>query len=199
MEAWVSHRRRLPRTHRSSLAQAEPPAQVVPEKYIPQRAETQLCDGVVMQIQQIPILIPLAVGAAATFCTIFIHAMPLAGTVWFVRREKSLGHTGRGFWIDMRIVALVILLAMAAHLIEIAVWAAVFLQCDEFGDIGTAFYHSAVNFTSLGYGDVLLSPHWRMLGPLEAADGLLMFGVSTAMIFAVILGLTQARFADLRD
>lgn len=152
-----------------------------------------------MQIQQIPILIPLAVGAAATFCTIFIHAMPLAGTVWFVRREKSLGHTGRGFWTDMRIVALVILLAMAAHLIEIAVWAAVFLQCDEFGDIGTAFYHSAVNFTSLGYGDVLLSPHWRMLGPLEAADGLLMFGVSTAMIFAVILGLTQARFADLRD
>lgn len=41
-------------------------------------------------------------------------------------------------------------------------------------------------------------PHWRLFGPLEAADGMLMFGVSTAMIFAVIQGLIQARFVDLK-
>lgn len=155
-------------------------------------------DGGITQIQQIPILIPLVVGAAATICTIFIQAMPLAGTLWFIRREKSLGHTGKGFWSDVGIVTPVILLAMTAHLIEIALWAIVFLLCGEFGNMGTAYYHSSVNFTTLGYGDVLLSPHWRMLGPLEAADGLLMFGVSTGMIFAVILGLVQARYVDLR-
>jgi hypothetical protein len=44
-----------------------------------------------------------------------------------------------------------------------------------------------------------MTPSWRLLGPLEAANGMLMFGVSTAMIFAVIQRLIQARFLDLRD
>jgi hypothetical protein len=52
---------------------------------------------------------------------------------------------------------------------------------------------------TLGYGDLIMSPKWKLLGPLEAANGILMFGVSTAMIFTLILRLTQARFADLRD
>jgi len=152
-----------------------------------------------MQTQQIPILLPLAVGSVAVFCTVLIHAMPLAGTLWFVRREKGLGHTGRSFWGDTRIVVLIILFVMVAHLVEIALWAVVFLLCGEFVDMGTAYYHSAVNFTTLGYGDLLLSPRWRMLGPLEAGNGMLLFGVSTAIVFAVILGLAQARFADLKE
>ena len=49
------------------------------------------------------------------------------------------------------------------------------------------------------YGDVVMTPAWRFLGPLEAANGTLMFGVSTAMIFAVIHRLLLARFVDLRD
>jgi hypothetical protein len=44
-----------------------------------------------------------------------------------------------------------------------------------------------------------MSPAWRLLGPLEAANGMLMFGVSTAMVFAVIQRLIEARFADLKD
>ena len=149
-------------------------------------------------MHQIPILLPLVVGTGAMLCTILIYAMPVGGTIWFVRRERKIGHTGRDFWTDTRIVVPVVLLAMVAHLIEIALWAIVFLLCGEFADIGTAYYHSAVNFTTLGYGDVLLSPHWRMLGPLEAATGMLMFGVSTAQVFTVILRLAQTRFADLR-
>lgn len=149
-------------------------------------------------MHQIPILLPLVVGIGATLCTVLIHAIPVGGTIWFVRREREIGHTGRDFWTDTKIVVPVVLLAMVAHLIEIALWAIVFLLCGEFADIGTAYYHSAVNFTTLGYGDVLLSPHWRMLGPLEAANGMLMFGVSTAQVFTVILRLAQTRFADLR-
>jgi len=156
-------------------------------------------DAGIIQIHQIPVLLPLAVGSVAILCTILIHAMPLAGTLWFVRREKSLGHMGRSFWSDTRIVVLVILFAMVAHLIEIALWAVIFLLCGEFADMGTAYYHSAVNFTTLGYGDLLLSPRWRMLGPLEAGNGMLLFGVSTAMVFTLILGLAQARFTDLRE
>jgi nucleoside-diphosphate-sugar epimerase len=46
---------------------------------------------------------------------------------------------------------------------------------------------AAVNYTSLGYGDLIKTPSWRLLGPLETANGMLLFGVSTAMIFAVML------------
>jgi hypothetical protein len=151
------------------------------------------------QLHRVAIVLPLLVGAGATVCTICIHAMAVGGTVNLVRREQKLGRLGTGFSIDLPIVAIVILLALVAHLVEIAVWAALFIVCGEFADFGTAFYHSAVNYTTLGYGDLIMSPSWRLLGPLEAADGSLMFGLSTAIAFAVVLRLIQARYADLRN
>ncbi|MGB2668355.1 MAG: ion channel [Candidatus Acidiferrum sp.] len=151
------------------------------------------------QIHRIPILIPLAVGVITFACTIFVHELPLGATVTLVRRGKRLGLAGASFWSDFAIVALIILFSLVAHLIEIGLWAAVFMICGEFHEFGVAYYHSAVNYTTLGYGDLIMSPKWRLLGPLEAANGILMFGVSTAMIFTLILRLTQARFVDLKD
>jgi hypothetical protein len=152
-----------------------------------------------IQTHQIAIWIPLAVSLFTAAGTMFIHALPLRATVDFVRYEKKLRRMGAGFWSDVRIVALVISYALVAHLVEMALWAVLFVVCGEFPAFGTAFYHSAVNFTTLGYGDVVMTPSWRLLGPLEAANGVLMFGVSTAMVFAVIQRLIHARFADLRD
>jgi len=151
------------------------------------------------QIPRIPVLIPLAVGAITFAWTISVHVLPAAATVTIVRREKKLGPAGVSFWSEFAIVALIISFALVAHLIEIALWAAVFMICGEFHEFGLAYYHSAVNYTTLGYGDLIMSPKWRLLGPLEAANGILMFGVSTAMIFALILRLTQTRFLDLKD
>lgn len=144
-------------------------------------------------------LLPLTVGVVAFLCTIFVHALPLGATVSIVRREKRLGQAGVSLWINFATVALIIVVALMAHLIEIALWAVVFVACGEFLSFGTAYYHSAVNYTTLGYGDLIMSTRWRLLGPLEAASGILMFGVSTAMIFTVIQRLTQARFVDLKD
>ncbi len=142
---------------------------------------------------------PMGVGIVAIICTILIHALPLSVTVRFVSREKRLGRLGVSFWMDTGLIARAILFALAAHLIEMALWALLFLICGEFSAFGTAYYHSAVNFTSLGYGDIIMSPSWRLLGPLEAADGLLLFGVSTAMIFAVIQRLVEARYVILQQ
>lgn len=152
-----------------------------------------------MQVQQIAIAKPLLVGAGATLCTIFIHALALGATVNFFRRETRLGRAGMRYVTDLTIVVLVMVFAFAAHIVEVAVWARLFVWCGEFHAFGLAYYHSAVNYTTLGYGDVIMSPAWKLLGPLEAADGSLMFGVSTGMVFAVILRLTKTRFADLRD
>jgi hypothetical protein len=151
------------------------------------------------QPDRVAILLPLMVGAGATLGTICIHALAVDGTINFLRREEKFGRTGRGLSIDLRIVVLVISLALAAHLIEIALWAGLFMLCGEFQVFGIAYYHSAVNYTTLGYGDLIMTPAWRLLGPLEAADGSLMFGVSTAMTFAVVLRLIQARYVDLRE
>jgi hypothetical protein len=71
-------------------------------------------------------------------------------------------------------------------------------MCGEFTDLGKAYYHSAVNHTTLGYGDLVMTASWRLLGPLEAANGTLLYGVSTAMIFAVIWRLVESRFTELR-
>jgi len=144
-------------------------------------------------------LLSLAVGASTVVCTIFLHALAVSATVHLVRYERTRGRMGASVWIDTAIVALVVAFAFVAHLLAIAVWAVVFLLCGEFPAFGTAYYHSAVNYTTLGYGDVLMTPSWRLLGPLEAANGALMVGVSTAIIFVVMQRLIEARFVELRD
>ena len=151
------------------------------------------------QIHRVAILIPLAVGTGAVLCTILVHALALGATVNYFRHERKLGRAGAGVWIDLTIVVQTMFIAFMAHLIEIALWARLFVFCGEFQEFGPAYYHSAVNYTTLGYGDVVMSPAWRLLGPLEAADGALMFGVSTAMIFAVTTRLILTRFVDLRS
>ena len=157
------------------------------------------CGRRTTHMHRIATLLPLAVSASAVVCTIFLHALTVSATVNFVRHERRRGRAGTSVWINVAIVALVVSFAFVAHLLEIAVWAVVFVLCGEFSEFGTAYYHSAVNYTTLGYGDVIMTPAWRLLGPLEAANGALMFGVSTAMIFAVIQRLLQDRFVDLRD
>lgn len=149
--------------------------------------------------QEIRVVLPLAVGSGAAALTILIQALPLSATVGFFRRAQRLGLLGTNFRTDISIVLRVISYSLIAHLLEIALWALLFIICGQFASFGTAYYHSAVNFTTLGYGDIVMSPSWKLLGPMEAADGTLMFGVSTAMIFAIIQRLIQARFADLKD
>jgi len=150
------------------------------------------------QVTHLPILLPSSVGAAIVLCTIFIHALAVVATVNFIRYMRQKGRPGTGL-IDLATVVLVVLFVFSAHLLEIAFWAGLFIICGEFGDFGVAFYHSAVNYTTLGYGDIILTPSWRLLGPLEAADGMLLFGVSTAIVFTVMHRLVQTRYEDLRD
>ncbi len=148
---------------------------------------------------EIAIFSPLVIGVGVTTGTIVIHAVALITIVHFVRHERRLGRAGIRFWRDLEIVTGTAVLALTAHLIEITAWAGVFDLCREFPNFAPAFYHSAVNYTSLGYGDVVMSSSWKLLGPLETADGMLMFGVSAAMIFAIVQRLLQARFHDSGD
>ena len=139
------------------------------------------------QSHQVAILMPMATGAIAVLCTIFVHALALGAVVNFFLYERRRGRAGAGLRIDLTIVVSVIAFAFIAHLIEIALWATLLVVCGGVQQFATAFYQSAGNYTTLGSGDIVIRPSWRLLGPLEAANGALMFGVSTAMIFAVIV------------
>ena len=114
--------------------------------------------------------------------------------VWLVRT----GYTGSGFWKNVAVMMIVTFITAAAHLIQIALWAVAFLMIGEISTFEKAFYFSAENYTSLGYGDIVLSDRWRLLGPLEAINGLLLFGLSTAMMFAVMSRLIETRLRALK-
>src|ERR1700722_15200995 len=106
------------------------------------------CGGLMMQSHQFAILLPLAVGAAAIECTIVIHALAVTTTVNLFRYEKRHGHLGHTLK-NLAILSLVISVAFVAHLAEIGLWAVLLVLCGEFQDLGTAYYHSAVNYATL--------------------------------------------------
>ena len=116
--------------------------------------------------------------------------------IWIVRRDLRLGRVGTRFWLDTIFITNVAMLLLTAHLLEIGLWALVLERCGEFSDFGAAYYHSAVNYTTLGDSAFAMSARWRLLAALEAGNGMLMFGVSTAAIFAVIQRLLQHRYGD---
>lgn len=95
------------------------------------------------------------------------------------------------------LLATVMLLMQVGNLVQVAIWGALFLLLGEFSDYATAIYHSGVNFAGLGYGDIVMSEERRLLGPLEAANGILMYGVSTAVMTAAVLDVIRNNKARL--
>ena len=86
----------------------------------------------------------------------------------------------------MLLIAQVMLILVLGNLLQGAIWAALFMVLGEFQDFNTAYYHSLVNFATLGYGDIVMTDRWRILGPMQAINGVLMIGVSTASITSVV-------------
>ena len=80
---------------------------------------------------------------------------------------------------------------------EIFIWSVVFVLCGQSGALSIAFYNSAMFYTALGYGEEVMSSSWRLLAPFETADGMLAFGVSTAIVISVVQLMIRTRFRDL--
>jgi hypothetical protein len=122
--------------------------------------------------------------------TMMIQAIAHVLTVRFVVWVLRVGYGGPTFWRNVTVTIGVHLILLTALLAQVAVWAGAFLLCGALPDYATAFYHSAVNFTTLGYGDIVMPPVWRLL---EAANGVLMFGLSASAMFAVTNRLLKLR------
>jgi len=101
---------------------------------------------------------------------------------YITTRKSRLGAVVGGF---LRISNFMIVL-MVGVILQVAVWAALYVLLDLFDDVETALYFSGVTFTSLGYGEIVLPKGVRMLAPIEAATGLLMFGITTAVLIGAM-------------
>ena len=138
-------------------------------------------------------ILALLVGLGMLLVTVLCYAMATALIVHLIAPLTRKEHAGLGLWKNVAIMILVSLITAAVHLVQIALWALALFTCGEISSFERAIYCSAQNYTALGYGDVILSERWRLLGPLEAINGLLLFGLSTAAMFAVMSRLIASR------
>ena len=135
----------------------------------------------------------LAGGAALLLGSLLSYGAAMALILRAAAALIRRGYRGWGFWRNVAVMMIVTLIMAAAHLAQIALWALALLLCGQISGFERAFYVSAQNYTTLSYGDVLLAERWRLLGPLEAMNGLLFFGLSTAVLFAVMSHLIANR------
>ncbi len=127
------------------------------------------------------------IGAVLVAITVVIHAL---GTTYLVRylAGRFLDESGRWRNTLLALTEAAIVLVVL-HALEIAVWAGVYkalVPVGELADLETAVYFSFVTFTTLGYGDITLSEGWRLLSGIQALNGILLVGWSTALMFAVV-------------
>lgn len=112
-------------------------------------------------------------------CLLLQGLLVVAALRYYSRRTAHFHAT---FLRAMRVTAGLMLILIVGNIAQVIAWAMLFYGLDEFETLADAVYHSAVNFATLGYGDIVMSPEHRLLGPLEAINGVLMIGVSTAVL-----------------
>jgi hypothetical protein len=135
------------------------------------------------------LVLKLATGLGMMVLTIFIHALFMVGGVKVARwRRSRFGDVGKEMLKAVLLSALTVWMFLAIVL-EAGLWALFYLfdpLITALPDLETAFYFSMVTFTTLGFGDVVLTGPWRMLASIQAANGVIIFGWTTALIFYFI-------------
>jgi hypothetical protein len=138
-------------------------------------------------------LLPLLVGISVLLVSLLLYGMATGLIVQLVVLLIRKKYVEISFWKNIAIMMIISLVTALAHLIQIALWALAIFMCGATETFETAIYWSAQNYTALGYGDVGMSERWRLLGPLEAVNGLLLFGLSTSLMFAILSRLITNR------
>jgi hypothetical protein len=132
--------------------------------------------------EQPSMLTKIAFAGGLVVITVAIHAVGFDLLLRAMMRSRVLARTG--FRPVIGLTCWLILI----HAVEISVWGLFYLWQDWLPDAESAFYFSAITYTTVGYGDLVLPKPWRMFAPLEALTGILMFGLSTGLFFALVSG-----------
>lgn len=128
----------------------------------------------------------ILIGVLITLINIAIHAVLMTEVTWVARRISAASqHLYPRAHAALVMMATVTVL-LSAHLAEVAVWAVAYGTLGVVEHWRDAAYFAFVNYTTLGYGDILPASDWRLLGPIAAMNGVLLFGWSTAVIYDVL-------------
>jgi len=133
-------------------------------------------------------LLVLLIGLVMFLLGQTIQALSISALIGFLsKRFKTKQRLQRegGLLGAFSVLSITLFFLLVNSLFQVGLWAVAFLLVGQFDQYPDAFYHSAVNFATLGYGDVVMEPPWRMLGALEAISGVLMLGLSTATLSTV--------------
>ena len=139
------------------------------------------------------ILLNLLVGFAVMLACLIVQAAVAFWSVRYYVRQSTNAAAPHKFIASIRPLIVAMLAMLAANFIQITLWGLVFLLLGEFNELYEAFYHSAVNFSSLGYGDVVMSKNRKLLGPLEAINGVIMLGMTSAAMMVILQQLIRAQ------
>lgn len=131
----------------------------------------------------------LSIGLPVMLLCLMIQTALTGVSVQYFLRHFSPGTPRLRTLGNIRLLMGVMLILMLGNLLQISLWGALFLWLGEFTELSEAVYHSAVNYASLGYGDIVMSKNWKLLGPLEAVNGVLMCGMTAG----VLMGILQAQ------
>lgn len=137
------------------------------------------------------ILVNLAIGLVTMMACLILQ---VTFTFWSIRYAVGTPHrprTSSGLMAGIVMLLTAMLIMMLGNFLQIMLWGWLFVVLGEFPVFYEAIYHSGVNFTSLGYGDVVMSAERKLLGPLEALNGILMLGLSSAALVAILQHLTK--------
>ena len=134
-----------------------------------------------------------AVGAALTILSFAIHAAFMALAAHAVRQRETWLHRSPQLPRLAAALCAVSLWLMVSMSTTVWVWALYFLWSGALGNLETAMYFSLVSFTTLGFGDIILDRSHRLLSGMLAANGLVLFGLTTAMMIDLIRDLYTAR------
>ena len=142
-------------------------------------------------------LMNLMIGLPITLLCLALQAWL---TFWSVRYylQQPDPMPGQGLFAHIRPLLVVMIVMMLGNFVQIVIWGVLFIFLGEFSELYEAVYHSAVNFTSLGYGDIVMSKRWKLMGPLEAANGVLMFGMTSAALMAILQQLIKVELENRR-
>ena len=122
------------------------------------------------------------IGSAIISATIVIHVGFTAAAEWSLTREHIWPGKPAGF---LRFVTLLVgmtLVLLVSISLSVWLWALCLLGLGVFQDAETSVYFALVSFTTLGFGDIVLEKQWRILSGMMAANGLLIFGLTTAVL-----------------
>jgi Ion channel len=129
----------------------------------------------------------LLFGAAVSACNIVIHALVMTAVIRVAHGVAASRYSRHPAALLISVMVATVLVLMAAHTVEVMVWSLAYALVDAAPAGADLVYFAFVNYTTLGYGDVTPVERWRLLGPMTAMNGVLLFGWSTAVIFEVLL------------